>query len=100
LPADAEARVESAHEAVAGVLARGDERDHEHQQYARPQSPGIVAGDVGSREANPEPLDHRHHALLVPAPQRLRQPIVAACGEAVLQRGERMVGEVVVALQT
>ncbi len=99
MAAGAEGGVQGAYQAWAGVPARDDERDDEHQQHARPQAPGIVAGDVGARQANPESPDHRRHAFLVPSPQRFRQPIGATRGQAVFQGGERMVGEVVVALQ-
>ena len=58
-----------------------------------------MAGDPGARQANPQSPDHRRHAFLVPSPERFRQPIGATRGQAVFQGGERMVGEIVVALQ-
>lgn len=93
-----ETGVDGAQQPRSGVLPRGDQAYDQRQQHAGAQPPGIVASKAGSGPADPEPPDHCRHALLMPAPQRFRQPVAPPGGQTIFKSGQRMVAEIVVTL--
>ena len=82
------------------VLAAGvDQPDHQEQQDRRPQRPGVAGRQGGARRAEAQAGQARHQPLAVQGPQALRERVLDARRQGVVEPAQRPVRHPAVALE-
>ena len=88
-------QLERLDQAVRRHVAGLDQGHQQQQENGRTQRPGITPRQIRLRQADPQARQHLGQALLMPAPERRRELVVAATGEPVADRAKRLMGQLV-----
>ena len=93
------AELEGAAQARHDLPPRVHQRQHQHQKQGRPQRPGIAARQVGTRRAQPQPIQAVDQPLAMQRPKVPGRRILEVAGQAVVERTQWLVRDAAVLFQ-